>query len=130
MLREQINQDFMTAFKAKDMNKKNFLGVIKGEIQNAELRGISPTDENVIAILKKMEKSLLQTNTADALKELEYIAPYLPVMMSESLCREKVAMMIGSGVTTMSQIMAEFNKHYKGLVDNKMLSEVVKAALN
>jgi uncharacterized protein YqeY len=130
MLQEQINQDFMTAFKAKDMNKKNFLGVIKGEIQNAELRGISPTDENVIAILKKMEKSLLQTNTADALKELEYIAPYLPVMMSESLCREKVAMMIGSGVTTMSQIMAEFNKHYKGLVDNKMLSEVVKAALN
>jgi len=130
MLHEQINQDFMTAFKAKDMNKKNFLGVIKGEIQNAELRGISPTDENVTAILKKMEKSLLQTNTADALKELEYIAPYLPVMMSESLCREKVAMMIGSGVTTMSQIMAEFNKHYKGLVDNKMLSEVVKAALN
>lgn len=130
MLKETINQDFMTAFKAKDMNKKNFLGVIKGEIQNAELRGISPTDENVIAILKKMEKSLLQTNTADALKELEYIAPYLPVMMSESLCREKVAMMIRSGVTTMSQIMAEFNKHYKGLVDNKMLSEVVKAALN
>ncbi len=130
MLREQINQDFMTAFKAKDMNKKNFLGVIKGEIQNAELRGISPSDENVIGILKKMEKSLIQTNTADALKELEYIAPYLPVMMSESLCREKVAMMIGSGVTTMNQIMAEFNKHYKGLVDNKMLSEVVKAALN
>lgn len=130
MLRERINQDFMTAFKAKDMNKKNFLGVIKGEIQNAELRGISPSDENVIGILKKMEKSLIQTNTADALKELEYIAPYLPVMMSESLCREKVAMMIGSGVTTMNQIMAEFNKHYKGLVDNKMLSEVVKAALN
>ena len=130
MLKEQINQDFMTAFKSKDMNKKNFLGVIKGEIQNAELRGISPSDENVIGILKKMEKSLIQTNTADALKELEYIAPYLPVMMSESLCREKVAMMIGSGVTTMNQIMAEFNKHYKGLVDNKMLSEVVKAALN
>lgn len=130
MLRERINQDFMTAFKAKDTNKKNFLGVIKGEIQNAELRGISPSDENVIGILKKMEKSLIQTNTADALTELEYIAPYLPVMMSESLCLEKVAMMIGSGVTTMNQIMAEFNKHYKGLVDNKMLSEVVKAALN
>lgn len=130
MLQERINQDFMTAFKAKDMNKKNFLGVIKGEIQNAELRGISPSDENVIGILKKMEKSLIQTNTADALKELEYIAPYLPAMMSESLCCEKVAMMIGSGVTTMNQIMAEFNKHYKGLVDNKMLSEVVNAALN
>lgn len=130
MLREQINQDFMTAFKAKDMDKKNFLGVIKGEIQNAELRGISPTDENVIGILKKMEKSLLQTGTADALKELEYIKPYLPAMMSESMCREKVATYIASGFTNMGQIMAEFNKHYKGLVDNKMLSEVVKAELN
>jgi uncharacterized protein YqeY len=130
MLKEQINQDFMTAFKAKDMNKKNFLGVIKGEIQNAELRGISPTDENVMGILRKMEKSLLQTNTSESLGELEYIKPYLPVMMSESLCREKVAMMIGSGLTNVGQIMGEFNKHYKGLVDNKMLSNILKETLN
>ena len=130
MLKEQINQDFMTAFKAKDMNKKNFLGVIKGEIQNAELRGISPTDENVMGILRKMEKSLLQTNTSESLGELEYIKPYLPVMMSESLCREKVAMMISSGLTNVGQIMGEFNKHYKGLVDNKMLSNILKETLN
>jgi uncharacterized protein YqeY len=130
MLKEQINQDFMTAFKAKDMNKKNFLGVIKGEIQNAELRGISPTDENVMGILRKMEKSLLQTNTPESLAELEYIKPYLPAMMSESLCREKVAMMINSGLTNVGQIMGEFNKHYKGLVDNKMLSNILKETLN
>jgi uncharacterized protein YqeY len=130
MLKERISEDFMTAFKAKDMNKKNFLGVIKGEIQNAELRGISPTDENVMGILRKMEKSLLQTNTSESLGELEYIKPYLPVMMSESLCREKVAMMIGSGLTNVGQIMGEFNKHYKGLVDNKMLSNILKEALN
>jgi uncharacterized protein YqeY len=130
MLKERIGEDFMTAFKAKDMNKKNFLGVIKGEIQNAELRGISPTDENVMGILRKMEKSLLQTNTSESLGELEYIKPYLPAMMSESLCREKVAMMIGSGLTNVGQIMGEFNKHYKGLVDNKMLSNILKETLN
>jgi len=33
-LKEQIQADFMTAFKAKDMDKKNFLGLIKSEIQN------------------------------------------------------------------------------------------------
>jgi len=130
MLKERISEDYMTAFKAKDMNKKNFLGVIKGEIQNAELRGISPTDENVMGILRKMEKSLLQTNTSESLGELEYIKPYLPVMMSESLCREKVAMMIGSGLTNVGQIMGEFNKHYKGQVDNKMLSNILKETLN
>jgi uncharacterized protein YqeY len=129
-LKERINADFMVAFKNKEMNKKNFLGVIKGEIQNTELRGISPTDENVLNILRKMEKSLTQTNTPESLSELEYIKPYLPLMMSESLCREKIAMMIRSGVTNMGQIMGEFNKHYKGLVDNKMISSILKETLS
>ena len=129
MLKETINQDFMTAFKAKDMNKKNFLGVIKGEIQNAELRGISPTDENVLNILRKMEKSLTQTNTTESLAELEYIKPYLPQMMSEKLIREKVLTYKKSGITNLGQIMGEFNKHYKGQVDNKMVSEIAKEIL-
>jgi uncharacterized protein YqeY len=129
MLKEKINQEFMIAFKAKDMNKKNFLGVIKGEIQNAELRGISPTDENVLNILKKMEKSLIQTNTKESLEELEYIKPYLPQMMSEGLIREKVLTYKKSGITNLGQIMGEFNKHYKGQVDNKMVSEIAKEIL-
>ena len=129
MLKEKISEDFMIAFKAKDMDKKNFLGVIKGEIQNAELRGISPTDENVLNILKKMEKSLLQTNTTEALVELEYIKPYLPQMMSEKLIREKVLTYKKSGITNLGQIMGEFNKHYKGQVDNKMVSEIAKEIL-
>ena len=129
MLQDAINQDFMTAFKAKDMNKKNFLGVIKGEIQNAELRGISPTDENVLNILRKMEKSLTQTNTPEAMEELEYIKPYLPQMMSEKLIREKVLTYKKSGITNLGQIMGEFNKHYKGQVDNKMVSEIAKEIL-
>jgi uncharacterized protein YqeY len=129
MLKEKISEDFMTAFKAKDMNKKNFLGVIKGEIQNAELRGISPTDENVLNILRKMEKSLTQTNTTESLAELEYIKPYLPQMMSEKLIREKVLTYKKSGITNLGQIMGEFNKHYKGQVDNKMVSEIAKEIL-
>jgi uncharacterized protein YqeY len=129
MLKEKISEDFMIAFKAKDMNKKNFLGVIKGEIQNAELRGISPTDENVLNILKKMEKSLLQTNTTESLAELEYIKPYLPQMMSEKLIREKVLTYKKSGITNLGQIMGEFNKHYKGQVDEKMVSEIAKEIL-
>lgn len=33
-LKDRINQDFLVAFKNKEMDKKNFLGLIKGEIQN------------------------------------------------------------------------------------------------
>lgn len=130
MLKEKINQDFMTAFKNKEMEKKNFLGVVKGEIQNEEGRSGSITDEGVMNILRKMEKSLKQTNTSESLKELEYIKPYLPQMMSEGLIREKVITYKNSGLTNIGQIMGEFNKHYKGLADNNLVSKIAKEELN
>jgi len=68
-LKEQIQADFMTAFKAKDMDKKNFLGLIKSEIQNEFGRSGKEDDETVLGILKKMEKSLKQTNTDESLGE-------------------------------------------------------------
>jgi uncharacterized protein YqeY len=129
-LKEKINADFMVAFKNREMEKKNFLGVVKGEIQNEEGRSGIASDEVVSGILKKIEKSLTQTNTEQSLKELDYIKPYLPQMMSESLVREKVEIYINSGLSNMGQIMGEFNKNYKGLVDNKMLSEIVKEYLS
>jgi uncharacterized protein YqeY len=129
-LKERINADFMIAFKNREMEKKNFLGVVKGEIQNEEGRSGIASDEVVLGILKKIEKSLTQTNTEQSLKELDYIKPYLPQMMSESLVREKVKTYINSGLSNMGQIMGEFNKNYKGLVDNKMLSEIVKEYLS
>ena len=129
MLKEKISEDFMVAFKAKNMNKKNFLGVIKGEIQNAELRGISPTDENVLNILRKMEKSLMQTNTPESLAELEYVKPYLPVMMGKERIKEIILNYQSNGLTNVGQMMGEFNKNFKGLADNKLVSEVIKEVL-
>lgn len=129
MLKEKISEDFMVAFKAKNMNKKNFLGVIKGEIQNAELRGISPTDENVLNILRKMEKSLMQTNTPESLAELEYVKPYLPAMMGKERIKEIILNYQSNGLTNVGQMMGEFNKNFKGLADNKLVSEVIKEVL-
>ena len=65
-LKNKISKDFMDAFKAKDLKRKNFLGVIRGEIQLQEGRGVKSTDENVLQILKKMEKSLKQTDTEES----------------------------------------------------------------
>lgn len=124
-LKEQINADFMTAFKNQDKERKTLLGVLKGEIQLQESK-TNVTDEVVLGIVRKLEKSLLQMNTEESLKELEYIKPYLPAMMSESLIKEKVQTYINSGITTFGQIMSEFNKRYKGQVDNKILSEIIK----
>jgi uncharacterized protein YqeY len=35
-IKERINADFLIAFKEKDFERKNFLGLLKSEIQNEE----------------------------------------------------------------------------------------------
>jgi uncharacterized protein YqeY len=128
-LKEQINADFMAAFKAKEMQKKNFLGVVKGEIQNEVGRTGKDDDETVMGILKKMEKSLKQTNTAESLAELEFIKPYLPEMMDEILIRSIIESYKNTGITDMGRMMGAFNKEYKGKADNALVSKIVKEVL-
>jgi len=127
-LKEQINADFITAFKAKEMEKKNFLGLLKGEIQNEEGRGTTTTDETVMVILRKMEKSLKQTNTEESMGELKYLEPYLPQLMSEDQIRVIVLAYKAAGLTNVGQIMGQFNKEHKGLADNKLVSNIVAEA--
>jgi uncharacterized protein YqeY len=128
-LKEQIQADFMTAFKAKDMDKKNFLGLIKSEIQNEFGRSGKEDDETVLGILKKMEKSLKQTNTDESLGELEYIKPYLPTMMGEDRIREILHDYKTNGLNNVGQMMGEFNKTFKGMADNSVVSKIVKEVL-
>lgn len=129
-LKGRILKDFMDAFKQKKMGKKNFLGVIKGEIELQEGRGVESTDENVLKVLKKIEKSLKQTNTEESKKELEYIKPYLPEQMSEEEIREIVYDYTNNGFDSIGKIMGQFNSKYKGKADNKVVSEIIKSILN
>ena len=65
-LKEKINADYMTAFRAKNTTAKNLLSVIKGEIQTTEKNtGVeNMSDEDVMKILKKTVKSLKETNAS------------------------------------------------------------------
>lgn len=128
-LKDKINADFMEAFKAKDMDKKNFLGVVKGEIQNEVGRSGKDDDETVMGILKKIEKSLKQTNTAESLAELEYIKPYLPKLMDEISIRSIIRTFKKDGIDDVGKMMGAFNKVYKGQADNAVVSKIVKEVL-
>lgn len=131
-IKEKINQDFMSAFKSKDMSKKNFLGVVKGEIQNEFGRSGKDDDTTILSILKKMEKSLKQTNTEDSLKELEYLIPYMPKTMSDDEVRGIVKEILGrdSINKNMGVIMGMFNKEQSGKsFDNKLVSQIIKEEL-
>jgi len=130
-LKEKISEDFMIAFKAKEMEKKNFLGVVKGEIQNEAGRSGKEDDETVLRILTKMEKSLKQTNTAESLAELEYIKPYLPTRMDSDEIEGIIRGYYNdNGLTTMPLIMREFNTNYKGKADNKEVSVIINKVIS
>ena len=130
ILKEQINKDFMEAFKSKNMDKKNFLGVIKGEINTLEGRGIESNDDNVLGVLKKVSKSLKQTNTEDSLRELTYLDDYLPKLMSEELIRVTVQGLINNGADNIGKIMGTFNKQFPGKADNQLVSKISRELLN
>jgi len=129
-IKEQINADFMTAFKAKDMDKKNFLSVLKGDIQLAESKENYEGEETVLSIVNKMKKSLESFTTEDTERELSYLEPYLPQLMSEVEIREAVQqIIINTGETNMGKVMGYFNKEYSGKADNKLVSQIVKQEL-
>jgi uncharacterized protein YqeY len=137
MIKEQINKDYMTAFKAKNTVAKNLLSVVKGEIQTQEKNtGVeNMSDEDVLKILTKTAKSLNETikslspvdgkgeDLVQACAELAIVQSYLPKQMSKDEVTQKVTELVNSGVTQIGSIMKEFASLP---ADKKMVSEVIK----
>ena len=137
MIKEQINKDYMTAFKSKNTVAKNLLSVVKGEIQTQEKNtGVDNlSDEDVLKILTKTAKSLNETikslapidgkgeDIVQACAELAIIECYLPKQMSRDEITEKVTELVNSGITNIGSIMKEFAQLP---VDKKIVSEVIK----
>ena len=137
MIKEQINKDYMIAFKAKNTVAKNLLSVVKGEIQTIEKNtGVeNMSDEDVLKILTKTSKSLNETIKAlspidgkgeelvQACYELVIVQGYLPKQMSKEEVVAKVTELVNSGVTQIGSIMKEFATLP---ADKKMVSESIK----
>lgn len=126
-MKDRINKDYLEAFKAKNTFKKNFLGLIKGEIETEEKRANLNVD--VDAILKKMEKSLKATNDDEAQKQLVILQEYLPEMMDEITIRAVIYSYTKEGLKTIPELMGRFNKEHKGKADNKLVMEIIKENL-
>lgn len=139
-LKEQINADFMLAFKSGNRAKKDVLGVIKGTIQTNEGKMIESTDENVLKVIKSIEKGINETlegnkkmgiDTSEQEAELSFIAPYLPTLMSEDVIREKVRLIVSEAtIKNVGALMGMFNKQNVGQAfDNKMVSKIITEEL-
>ena len=132
-LKEQINADFMTAFKGKNAIAKGILSVVKGEIQTVEknVGTDNLSDAEVTKILTKTVKSLKETitlsNDEKSKLELSVIEVYLPTQMSKEEVTAKVTELVNSGITQIGAIMKEFASLP---ADKKMVSESIKELIN
>jgi len=139
-LKERINNDFVVAYKNKDMDKKNFLGVLKGAIQTQEGKGVESTDENVLKVLKSISKGLTETietlkngnlDFSNENKELDYINEYMPTLMSEDEIRGLVKEMLSTAENkNIGFLMGTFVKTNNGKAfDAKTVSKVINEEL-
>ncbi len=132
MLKEKINADFLIAFKSRQMDKKNFLGLIKGDIQTIEknLTVQDLSDAEVIKILNKIAKNIKETlaakETDDLKEQLTIVESYLPKLMSDADVKLEMQKMIASGANNIGAIMKLFADKP---VDRKIVSQIAKELL-
>ena len=123
---EKISADFMTAYKTKNLEKKNFLGVVKTEITKESKE---PTDEYIIGKIRSMIKNASDSNSLSE-SELKTLNEYIPQLMGEDDLRKLLKDFVDSSENVnIGSIMKHFNQNYKGLVDNKMLQTLSREML-
>ena len=144
-IRKKIEADFITAFKAKDLNAKSALSSIKAAITVAEKANPQweSTDDEVIKIvnkgIKQRQESIKMYETANRLElaqkerdEMEVLQKYMPAQMTtQEITDALIEIMQGfSGVITnpnalQGKTIGEFNKKYQGRADIGAIREIL-----
>lgn len=123
---EKIKTAFADAYKAKDMDLKNVIGTIKGEIERSSKDPKNISDDEVTKSLKSMLKKHAENPSLTEV-EVEFIESILPKQMSEADVDARLKELIDGGASHIGQIMGGF----KGLnADMRMVKEKADAALS
>lgn len=131
-MKKRINADYIQAMKDKNLDRKNILSVIKGEIQTLEKNTMvdNLSDEKIIEILQKTEKSILKSLESRADVELQnqlkVVEEYLPKKLSDGEIDDIISKSISSGAKSIGEIIKLFNDLP---VDKKKVSILIKNAL-
>lgn len=144
-LRQQIESDFIAAYKAKDEVRVTVLRMLKTAIKNrqVELKG-EPGDDEVLDLvarqLKQRKESIDQFRAAGrddlAVKEeaeevilREYMPEPLSAEEVEALVDATIAELGAEGMKDMGRVMGVITSAHKGRVDGKALSTLVRSKL-
>jgi uncharacterized protein YqeY len=129
ILIEKINEDFMSAFKAREIEEKNFLGVLKTEITKESK---TPEDTYIVGKIKSMIKSAEATNSLTE-SELKILGRYLPSQMDElelkTVCMKFIMNIDSPTAKDMGLVMGFLKENYGGTYDGGMASKIVKELL-
>lgn len=146
-LKDKINTALKDAMKAKDKNRLNAVKAIKAMILLAETeKGAKEelTEAQEMALLTKafkQRKESFDIYTKEGREdlavtekaEMEVIEAFLPAQMSEEEVKAAVqAILEKTGASTMKEmgkVMGLASKELAGKADNKLVSQLVKAAL-
>jgi len=140
---EKINQDFVTAFKAKDAVKKSALSGLKSKLaESAKIKKEDLTDSEALKIIvsniKQRNQSIAEFTKAgrsdlveQEQSELSALEAYLPSQLTKDEIFEKVKQLADdlasetNQAKKLGQIKGAFNKLYTGQFDQKDLTEAI-----
>jgi len=121
-LHEQIRSDLKKAMKARGKHKVSALRVIIGEFPRLNLKaGETPSDEQVLTILRRLQKSektLIEAADLEDTIFLEVVESYLPQLMTEVEIASFIDANIDIGsFKNIMQAMGPIMKDLKGKAD-------------
>jgi len=150
MLRDDIKTATITAMKAGEKDRTATLRQISAKIKDRDIEERTsnkeiPDDDLVTSVLQKMAKQrresieMYESGGRDELAaaekaELAVIEEFLPQMMSEDDTKAAIAMIVGEigaqGMKDMGKVMGELKARHGAVLDGKLASGLVKAALS
>ena len=145
-MKEEIQRDYIAAFKAKETMKKDVLGLLKGAIQNAEINKKEElTDEEILSIIEKQikmrkdgvvefEKAGRQNLADQYNEEIKILEKYMPEQLTEEeinkISDETIDSVKPEGMKDFGKIMKEITPKLKGRANISEVSNTIKSKLN
>ncbi|MFH0922095.1 MAG: GatB/YqeY domain-containing protein [Fibrobacterota bacterium] len=127
-MQKSIHDDLRQSMKEKNDAKTSALRVLVGEFQRQAKKELSDTE--VLAIIKKLIKSEMETIAMARLTETDYLRilkGYLPQEAGEDEIREWIRSNIDFGrFKNKMQAMKPIMAHFGGSVDGNMVKKILE----
>lgn len=140
-LLQTIKTDALRARKDRDLVKTICLTTLVGELETAAKNtGHLPTDQEVVAAIKKTLKALDETLRAlksptdaravSAQTEKVLLEAYLPTQLTEAQLTELIDAAIVNGASSSGEVMKLLKASHGGQYDGGVAAAIVKARLS